>query len=226
MRRLGLAAFVLAALAVLPTQMNAALVTITFGDNGTAGFTLAANGNVASFPASTFPSGGLLTLTVIPGGGSNPTIHSGGTSASNTPGIGVNENELNGSESLTLTFSGQVTLVSFLITNSQSGGGASGDGGTVTSNGLTPAIYSGNFYGAPAGGSYNAVTEQFTYTISGGNLGSVFTFTANDGNDDYYLRSITFNTTLPRSPEPSTLLMLGGGLAAVAYRMRKRKAVN
>jgi hypothetical protein len=214
---------------------NAAIVSVTvdFGTGGTSGFVPATSGSASL--SSTFS--GVVTLTATPSAGT--VIY---TAATPTLGIGVDasgtaaddlDTQIDGTEVLTLTFSGaqasSVIITNVILTHVQGGGGASGDGAAIASPiPETTWMNSNNLslIQPLTGDTYTAGTLTYdTGTVSWAN--TVFTFATSDGsggNDDYYLRSITFqyeDGVVP-IPEPTTYALFGAGLIGLAAMRRFR----
>ncbi len=143
------------------------------------------------------------------------------------PGTSVNLTSLLFSEPGfgTATIDGVTTnSVKFGGTTSFNAGGVflplTPDTSTIT---LTaPFTYSGIIAGVT--GPNEDVPPFFSYTMVGnGTVSATFAyFSSPGGPSGYQLRSLQYNTTAP-VPEPTTMLLLGTGMAGVAAKFRKRR---
>ena len=126
----------------------------------------------------------------------------------------------NGTEFISFTFSMPVTIRGMILGSISSDGG--GDGAQFLR--ILPSaqtVFDDGNLTDPGFGTYNAVAQ--TSTISGlSSLGTQWQIRGTDGNDDFYIRALTFEYDDAASaiPEPSTfgLLGLGIGLWFVARR--------
>ena len=193
-----------------PVAAQAGLVTVTFGTGGTTGFTSGGGGPVLV--------SGPLTLTLTAGCTPPSTNCSSPALTASSSGYGVNSVSTdpdpgmdgNGSTDLmTFTFSSPVTLTQILLNEWDSGDGGILQNLTTATTLLDTAAFS-----------------SATLDLTTNNVGSSFRLTIKDGNDDYWVRSLTFEDgTIPPEeiPEPSTCVLIGAGLAALGLFRRRRR---
>ena len=215
--RLKLASWTAGALAATTLSASAAVIDFTDSSIYTSQTGGSATGTVDGVGFTIAPTGGALTFAAGPG----PV---GGLVGDND-GIGIGDDEIDGSEYLTIVFDRSVRLtgVSFLDLF-RSAANATDAEQAVVYDGVPPAT--GNFVA-----TFEA-TE--TYAPGGTGFGSfavnargdTFTFDVGTGNDDKGVGDFSvagLTVQLAAIPLPASALLLGGALGGLVL-LRRRKA--
>lgn len=181
---------------------GAANTSVTIGN---ATFTQA-NAGSANYAFTFGPNGGLFSNI---GGGSGTVLSSGGNAGANPSGAPA---------SLTISFASAVTSISFDYANSDfvytpNGG----DTLTATINGTQVATANPTF--SSSNGDFYA-EGSFSYTKPSGFTSITLTSTDAAGAEDLVLGDLTATTT--PVPIPAGIWLMGSGLAAMGFKLRRR----
>ena len=104
----------------------------------------------------------------------------------------------------TFTFTGPAITVPFSLTNL-----------TLTS----PFVFSGTLLTCPQSCFFGPVVSSFSLVGGGNATFQLIAGTTPDGTPIFTFRTITYNFEVP---EPSSILLLGGGLAALGATLRRK----
>jgi hypothetical protein len=229
---LALSFFTAVAVLCLPTQADAAIVSL--GTGGTNPFDLTGLSTTSSISGLVAP-GVTITITATDCNATSgqscrlwgssdglgiTRVNSGGTEISGS------NRQIEWSELLTVSFSNSITLAELVLTWVDQNDGAD----ILRTAPTAGTVLADNNLSNNAG--YNGATDTLSFTCGANCTGATFTFTGSSGsgsNDSFYLKSlgsVGFDSPVTHAPEPGTYVLFGSGLLLVAIAARSRRRRN